>query len=166
MKTNDTIRGNEEAERNIKGLLLLREKSGLSQRELSQLSGVGISSIQRYESGQAVPTLKNYNKLCKVFDWKKVLEPVPSQGRKLKKEKVSIISPLLPPKAVTIPQVVKYEFEEGHEYKISNTEALLDNYIFAYEGKRGIHHLFREVRGKWIATYTDAQLIGKSVKEV
>ena len=163
MKTNDTIRGNEEAERNIKGLLLLREKSGLSQRELSQLSGVGISSIQRYESGQAVPTLKNYNKLCKVFDWKKVLEPVPSQGRKLKKEKVSIISPLLPPRAVTIPQAVKYEFEEGHEYRISSTE---DNYIFAYEGKLGIHHVFREMSGKWITTYTDAQLIGERVKEV
>lgn len=172
MKTEDTIRGNAEAERNISILLMLREKRGLSQHELSQKSGVSIGSIHRYETGKALPTVKNYNKLCKVFDWKEVLK---RKERKLKKDKISVISPLLPPEAVPIPQSPKYEFTEGHKYRISSPgestsrrgkKAVLDNYIFLYEGKRGIHHVFREVCGKWIATYTDSQLVGKSVKEV
>ena len=39
-------------------------------------------------------------------------------------------------------------------------------YVFRYEGKSGIHHKFREARGGWVRTYTDAQLIGKVIKEV
>ena len=39
-------------------------------------------------------------------------------------------------------------------------------YVFRYEGKSGIHHKFREARCGWVRTYTDAQLIGKVIKEV
>ncbi|MBQ3457124.1 MAG: hypothetical protein IJG36_11845, partial [Synergistaceae bacterium] len=38
--------------------------------------------------------------------------------------------------------------------------------IFRYEGKIGIHHSFREIRGGWTRTYTDPQLIGKHIQEV
>ena len=37
--------------------------------------------------------------------------------------------------------------------------------IFVYLRKEGKHHIFREVRGKWIRTYTDIQLMGKSIQE-
>ena len=37
--------------------------------------------------------------------------------------------------------------------------------VFRYEGKTGIHHVFREARGGWQRTYTDAQLIGKKIEE-
>ena len=38
--------------------------------------------------------------------------------------------------------------------------------IFVYLRKEGKHHIFREVRGGWIRTYTDIQLIGKHIQEV
>lgn len=37
---------------------------------------------------------------------------------------------------------------------------------FRFLRKDGIHHIFREVRGGWTRTYTDAQLIGKNIQEV
>ena len=41
-----------------------------------------------------------------------------------------------------------------------------ENYKYRYVGKRGIHHMFREINGGWLRTYTDAQLIGKHIKEL
>ena len=38
--------------------------------------------------------------------------------------------------------------------------------IFKYIGKHGIHHCFKEIHGGWSRTYTDAQLVGKDIKEV
>ena len=38
--------------------------------------------------------------------------------------------------------------------------------IFVFLRKEGKHHIFRELKGGWTRTYTDAQLIGKSVTEV
>ena len=70
----------------------------------------------------------------------------------------------------------EYKFEEGQNYEISSREghakpqdimnpATGTGCIFRYEGKRGIHHCFREVRGGWTRTYTDTQLIGKRIRE-
>ena len=38
--------------------------------------------------------------------------------------------------------------------------------VFRFEYQDGIHYVFREIRGGWTRTYTDAQLIGKHVEEV
>ena len=75
---------------------------------------------------------------------------------------------------VKIPRTVKFEFEEGHCYTITDNLPTKNIRhfqavpvpVFRYEGKQGIHHIFREVRGNWTRTYTDAQLIGKKIKEV
>lgn len=70
----------------------------------------------------------------------------------------------------------QYGFEAGRDYEISQSDKLRTHDImnpatgagcvFRYEGKRGIHHYFREVRGGWTRTYTDNQLIGKRILEV
>ena len=52
----------------------------------------------------------------------------------------------------------------GHVYKIYASQ-LDKEYDFRYEGKRGNHHLFREIVGGLSRTYTDAQLIGKNIEE-
>ena len=86
------------------------------------------------------------------------------------------------PQPEKTPEVTNFKFEEGHNYQISakvytegyhggnNTKnkffAFDNDCVFRYEGKQGIHHVFREIRGNWTRTYTDAQLIGKKVKEV
>ena len=74
---------------------------------------------------------------------------------------------------------INVNFVEGNCYEIHDNENVAGpmslaikqsrnsmGYIFRYEGMSAIHHVFREIRGKWIQTYTDAQLIGKYVREV
>lgn len=38
--------------------------------------------------------------------------------------------------------------------------------LFIFIRKDGKHHMFREARGGWTRTYTDAQLVGKKIEEV
>ena len=76
-----------------------------------------------------------------------------------------------------IPEPPIFSFEIGHVYSIKDVIHGANNLYeispkygtlceFKYEGKRGIHHCFKEVKGMWTRTYTDAQLIGKQIKEV
>lgn len=180
MKETDIIEGYEEAVKNIDGLYYLRESRGITQKELSQLSGISVTNIQRYETHKCLPEVKNYNKLAKFFGWKIITltqSEVPSPKRSYKK-----LEDLPPFEPVKLPEVVKFTFLEGHNYTISKivyTEKYRggqnskhvdtlwsDDCVFRYEGKQGIHHIFREVRGNWTRTYTDAQLIGKRISEV
>ena len=98
-----------------------------------------------------MPSLRAYNELAEVLGCKK-----------LKKNPVT------------------FKFEAGHCYKIYNAmnkggknsyNVLLGrswekDCVFRYEGKHGIHHCFREERGGWSRTYTDIQLMGKTIEEV
>lgn len=65
------------------------------------------------------------------------------------------------PEPVKIPVNPEYSFKEGYCYIIGGGD-----YVYCYEGKQGKHHVFRETRGKWTRTYTDAQLVGKKIQEV
>ena len=176
MKATDTIQGNEEAVRNISGLYHSRMERGMTQKELSQLSGVGLSTINSYEMGKRLPSIKIYNKLCEVFCWKKIIETKPVSEKKTHTQSYVRLEDMLLPKHVTekAPAPVKFEFEKGHSYTITDNlptknirhfQAVHVS-VFRYEGKQGIHHVFREVSGNWTRTYTDAQLIGKKIKEV
>lgn len=67
-------------------------------------------------------------------------------------------------------QRLNFSFTAGRNYSFriekGKTQSAEENFVFSYEGKQGIHHMFREIFGKWTRTYTDAQLIRKRVKEV
>lgn len=68
-------------------------------------------------------------------------------------------------------EAIRRDFIEGQCYQITETKSetnksYWDTPTLRYEGKHGIHHTFREVTGKWLVTYTDAQLIGKHIKQV
>lgn len=166
-KETETIEGYERAARNINNLHKSRMNRGITQRELSQLSGVSRVQISEYERGARLPSVKNYNKLAKVFKWVAISK---TSSRSIRKSNTSnILDDLKKLEPVKLPEAVKFTFEEGHCYSILNTvrdknEAVTDC-IFRYEGKQGIHHMFREIRGKWTRTYTDAQLIGKKIIE-
>lgn len=70
------------------------------------------------------------------------------------------------------------EFRKGHKYIVSkacekkehHNQGGINNmekgFVFVYERKEGIHHMFRESTGGWLRTYTDTQLIGKKITEV
>ena len=72
---------------------------------------------------------------------------------------------------------VKRTFTPGAYYMISRSRQKLpvsihsrndveEGYVFRYLRKEGPHHMFQEVVGGWLRTYTDAQLVGKFVDEV
>ena len=68
-------------------------------------------------------------------------------------------------------QKIKHKFTCGRKYSIRGKEK--DTFkeceadcVFIYLRKEGRHHLFMAEGGGWTRTYTDAQLIGKHIKEV
>ena len=119
----------------------MREKSGLPQREIARRIGVTRATISNYERGNNSPENKRWVKLYEI----------------LKHE-------------ITVHKM--FEFEMSQRYRIYTANRLGRvpqehiEYEFIYEGKRGPHHIFREQSGGWMRTYTDAQLIGKTIKEV
>ena len=70
------------------------------------------------------------------------------------------------------------EFRKGQKYLVNSPRSKKMEYsqcgknntekgfVFVYEGKEGRHHMFREENGGWLRTYTDNQLIGKTIEEV
>lgn len=168
MKATDMIHGNKKAVRNISGLYKSRMKRGMMQKKLSQLTGIPTAEIRRYEFHKYLPRVKNYNKLAKVFGWEQI--PVTQSEAPNPKHSYKKQEELPPIESVKLSAIVKFTFEEGHSYQILMTNKQekepIGDCVFRYEGKHGIHHIFREVRGNWTRTYTDSQLIGKGISEV
>ena len=136
----------------------LRRERGLTQSRLAFLCGICRDVIWRYETGRRSPS----------FDiWERVKQVLSGKVKSFPRRKRTA------PKAETA-----NTFDLGHSYTIRSTKSgtkpagytggvhvdMMS--VFKYEGKRGIHHYFRETRGGWTRTYTDAQLIGKHVEEV
>lgn len=48
----------------ISQIIRLRQESGLSQEELSRLTGISRVKIEQYEGGTASPSMKNLNKIA------------------------------------------------------------------------------------------------------
>ena len=87
------------------------------------------------------------------------------------KELVKVLNYRDPSPVFIEPAESESRFQEGHIYRIMACEMThKDKWeaecLFRYEGHAGIHYVFREARGGWTRTYTDAQLIGKQIKEV
>ena len=132
-----------------------RLKRGLTEKELAERVGVNVSTIAGYESGNFRPSVRRWKML------KDALEIADTWTEPDERE----------------PEPVKFMFEAGRSYTIKDTGwrnkecDLISpnsgwNCVFLYMGKSGVHHVFREARGGWQRTYTDAQLIGKRIEEV
>ena len=67
-----------------------------------------------------------------------------------------------------------YSFNVGNVYRIwlsskynpKTSPSHEEDFDLTYIGKQGKHHIFKAIHGDWTRTYTDAQLIGKSIQEV
>ena len=161
---NEGVKSPQAAE-NMGKLGLLMGRAGITTKELSQRTGISVKSLYEYRRGKHMPTVKGYNALAKVFGWEKL-----KAKKKLVKKAVKYVAKqIIIEEAPPLPKPVKYEFEEGHTYRIYDSlnakKRENDISVFRYEGKQGIHHCFREVRGGWSRTYTDAQLVGKHIRE-
>ncbi len=139
---------------NLKKLRLAR---GLSQIDLACATGIPVRTIHEIENGKAKSKLAN-ERVVIIQDY---LE------NSFTKSEPAFIPPT-------------FSFDIEHLYSIKDKltlglsrrkEDFFDaetgyGCIFVYTGKHGKHHCFKSVRGDWTRTYTDAQLIGKSIQEV
>ncbi len=134
-----------DALKNLAGLKDELKRKGISEAELSRRSKIKVSSIAMYVRNKKLPGITDYNKLARVLGWK-ILTATGTEESALKAERESL----------------RAKFTVGKSYKIDSSKGC----VFRYEAKQGIHHVFREIRGNWTRTYTDAQLIGARTEEV
>ncbi len=136
----------------------LRFILGLSQKQIADKIGVSIHSVIKCETWNI--TGKRSPNFAKIKDY---LETVNLEALVREKQKARYLS-----------------FIQGHSYiitasprkKIKPIMGIVDgpcwdrDYVFIYLRKDGKHHVFKEARGGWTRTYTDAQLVGKKILEV
>ncbi|MBQ3455953.1 MAG: helix-turn-helix transcriptional regulator [Synergistaceae bacterium] len=169
----------------------LAERVGVTESRINAYeSGRNVPTLENYsklaeyfgwnESDDPPPPRKTFSPL-KPSSAKPKPKPKPAQPKpvtvispsKKKAVKVSFLSggdPCRPRLNVSFTEGMCYEIHDGVNFSALMSLAIKQSrnsngYIFRYEGMSGIHHVFREIRGKWIQTYTNAQLIGKYVKE-
>ena len=136
-----------------------REQKGLATKDLACQVNLSPSTISNYERGKNRPTAESWKRICSVLGieitrddaWREVQEQF-------------IYTP------------VTFTFTEGQCYSIRNKGVggahnvcawnVEDLAVLRYVGKHGIHHCFKDIHGGWGRTYTDAQLIGKKIREV
>lgn len=124
----------------------MRERAGLSRKELADGVGKKPGTIRRYEVGDRIPDAETW------FQLQAVLSPRHT-----------------PPPSFSFDAGHRYSIGEkaqGSQAHKSYREQDRIEYVFEYVGKAGIHHCFREVKGGWTRTYTDVQLLGKQIKEM
>ena len=151
------VRKNRQAMKNLKALSETRKAAGLTLKKLSSMTGIDRTAITHYENGRYAPTLVVYNVLADVFGWEKLERPKAQVKPKHQPKSYEAVQHE-DAKPTELPKVPEYTFEVGKSYAI-------EHYVFRYESKHGIHHIFREVNNGWQRTYTDAQLIGKEIEE-
>ena len=152
-------------------LKALRYTLGLTQAQMAEKIGVSEASAMHCENG--------YTPIGKV--------KTPAQYKIKAFLEVQDISPALiaeSKKAIGLEarqKALQRHFTEGKCYRIYEGSRQTSSHdkkiplqgaswehdcIFMFLRKEGIHHMFREVRGGWSRTYTDAQLVGKNIQEV
>ena len=143
---------------NADKLKALRYTLGLTQAQMAEKIGVSEASVMHCENG--------YTPIGKV--------KTPAQYKIKAFLEVQDISPAVIAESKKVLELeerqksIQRHFAEGKCYVIysSQSNTWERECIFMFLRKEGIHHMFREVRGGWTRTYTDAQLIGKNIQEV
>ena len=138
----------------------MREEKHFTHSDLSFYTCVSANTISRYERGLSTPSVKMWERIYTLLSREKVSKP-PDTWQEVQEQFKY--------------EPVTFTFTEGQCYSITDKKAKdtpsaawnIDTMaVFRYKGKIGIHHCFSEINGGWHRTYTDAQLIGKKIKEV
>ena len=165
------VRDRRYAMQNLSRMRSFRKQRGVSIQEVAMLLGLNENTLKEYEKGRNVPSREVYNKLAKFYGWTQITredKPAPRKPQNYPAIKLHYEEP------VKLPKNPEFFFYEGHLYRITTkrvkglekSSTVEDGFIFRYERKEGIHHIFREAAGGWLRTYTDAQLVGKNILEV
>lgn len=152
-------------------LKALRSTLGLSQEKLADTVGVGRDTVRHWEKGTSTPQRRFNKKLTDIFGNNLTLGP-PDEASVENTAKHHYECEEEP--SITVAEnraAIARSFEVGkcyyiHEKNLVASWDVLQQTPLRYERKFGIHHVFRAVKGNWLITYTDAQLVGKNIKEV
>ena len=145
---------------NLRTMKQQRAARGWTQVELAELTGTSKGNIAAYEQGKMSPSIKTYNQLAKAFGWSELTIDDTDANQPRTVKHYDRVEHEEMPAPIEIPKPPVFFFEVGREYLIDKAA-----FVLRYERKDGIHHMFRSVRGGWTQTFTDAQLIGKTIKE-
>ena len=151
---------------NLRNLKKIRNENKLSLRQLASESEVSLSTLQEYERGCIERArLKSYNKLAYFFGWR-ILSHRDLVLHSCFTDELDHLW-YAPPEPLPVPKVFTFTPGRTYEYKIKgkgSSQKVIETFI--YTGKRGKHHIFKEVKVGYEQHFTDAQLIGKNIKEV
>ena len=155
---------------NADKLKALRYTLGLTQAQMAEKIGVSEASIEHCENGLAPIGKVKTPAQSKIKAFLEVQDISPAVIREsklvlgLEERQKSIQQHFTEGKCYRIyggGQLSSYDRKAPHQGTSWERDC-----IFMFLRKEGIHHMFREVRGGWIRTYTDAQLVGKNIQEV
>ncbi|MBQ6664112.1 MAG: helix-turn-helix transcriptional regulator [Synergistaceae bacterium] len=149
-------------------LKALRDTLGISQEKLADNVGVGRDTVRRWEKGTSTPQRRFNKKLTDIFDDNLTLGP-PDETSEENTATNKKVEPSITPaesRAAIARSFIVGKCYYIHEKNLVASWDVLQQTALRYERKSGIHHVFRAVKGNWLITYTDAQLVGKNVKEV
>ena len=157
---------------NADKLKALRYTLGLTQSQMAEKIGVSEASVERCENGLAplgkVKTPAQY-KIKAFLEVQDISPAVIAESKKvleLEERQKSIQRHFTEGKCYKIYGSGQLGSYDGRKVSASSGAAWERDCIFMFLRKEGIHHMFREVRGGWTRTYTDAQLVGKNIQEV
>ena len=157
---------------NADKLKALRYTLGLTQSQMAEKIGVSEASIERCENGLTpigkVKTPAQY-KIKAFLEVQDISPAVIAESKKvleLEERQKSIRRHFTEGKCYKIYGSGYSGFHGNGKASASSGASWERDCIFMFLRKEGIHHVFREVRGGWTRTYTDAQLVGKNIQEV
>ena len=153
-------------------LRALRYTLGLTQAQMAEKIGVSEASVMHCENGRTpigkvkTPAQSKINAFLEVQD----VSPTAITESKLvfglEERQKAIKRHFTEGKCYKIYGNGQLGSYDGRKVSASSGAAWERDCIFMFLRKEGIHHIFREVRGGWTRTYTDAQLVGKNIQEV
>ena len=152
---------------NAEKLEALRYTLGLTQGQMAKKIGVSKEALARFEQDDKSLNNKKTSAQYKIRAFLEVQDISPeliAESKlvlELNERQKSIPKHFVEGKCYKI-------YDKGSNYKktsLSGTTWDCDC-IFMFLRKDGIHHVFRDVKGGWTRTFTDAQLCGKKIQEV
>ncbi len=156
---------------NADKLKALRYTLGLTQAQMAEKIGVSKTSIKHCENGYSPQgkTKTHAQSRIKAFLEVQDISPAVIAESKLAiglgERQKSLHKHFTKGKCYRI-YYDGYQNSYDRKFLSTGTSSWEQSCIFMFLRKDGIHHVFREVRGGWIRTYTDAQLVGKNIQEV
>ena len=157
---------------NADKLKALRYTLGLTQAEMAEKIGVSEASVMRCENEYAPLGTVKTPAQSKIKAFLEVQDISPAVMREsklvfgLEERQKSIQRNFIEGKCYKIYGSGYAGFHGSGKASASSGASWERDCIFMFLRKEGIHHVFREVRGGWTRTYTDAQLVGKNIQEV